>query len=114
MKRYKRKDLVYAAWHGGPGAANALERGDLSALARRDSLGTSIGDYMNKAGSEYYPSGAAGNYMPGNQQTNNIEINLYGQNQEEQANKIREIIQDLKTKDAIKMNRMPVVPGIGQ
>lgn len=114
MKRYKRKDLVYAAWHGGPGAANALERGDLSALARRDSLGTSIGDYMNKAGSEYYPSGAAGNYMPGNQQTNNIEINLYGQNQEEQANKIREIMQDLKTKDAIKMNRMPVVPGIGQ
>lgn len=115
LKMYKDRKLVYAAWHGGEGAANKLAKGDTSVLGRRDALGTSIGDYVNKAtGSPFYPTGGASNYTGGSQQTNNVTLNLYGQTPEDQERRLKEIVKTLNGRSSMLETRMPAVAGIGQ
>jgi hypothetical protein len=100
--KYGSNQLAAAAWYGGPGVANRLKNGDLSALDVRPRAGISgptVGEYIRQSQGQGFG------------ETTNVNINLNGPTTDEHLRKVEEIVNKINFKGFVKTNRFPAMAG---
>jgi hypothetical protein len=75
LDKYKDTRLAQAAWFGGEGAANALQKGDMSILERNDKQMT-IGDYIKKSSGQAFSYPYTPNAPQGANTNVNVEVTI--------------------------------------